>query len=71
MTDIIERLREENERLRGHIYASNRPQPEDIEYVADRLRLLAKNSTDNYLVDVLNELASKLEGEGEGEGGKP
>lgn len=32
----IERLRGENERLRGHIYASNRPQPEDFE----RLRKL-------------------------------
>ena len=27
----IERLRGENERLRGHIYASNRPQPEEVE----------------------------------------
>jgi ribosomal 50S subunit-associated protein YjgA (DUF615 family) len=34
--DEIERLRGENERLRGHIYASNRPQPEDFE----RLRKL-------------------------------
>ena len=31
-----DKLRDENERLRGHIYASNRPQPEDLE----RLRKL-------------------------------
>ncbi len=30
IADEIERLRAENERLRGHIYASNRPQPEMI-----------------------------------------
>ena len=37
----IERLRGENEKLRGHIYASNRPQPEEVERLRidnDRLR---------------------------------
>jgi hypothetical protein len=41
----IERLRGENERLRGHIYASNRPQPEEVERMRAALQVINRTET--------------------------
>jgi len=56
----IERLRGENERLRGHIYASNRPQPEEVERLRSELdlcerRLATSEELRTDLVAKLNE----------------
>jgi len=57
----IERLRGENERLRGHIYASNRPQPEDFERLRNAIqRIDGINDNPAHFNKAINDVCNTI-----------